>query len=108
MTVNAGRMKCETAVHDIFPIARAMIARKLVEVYGFSQTAAAKKMGISQPAISQYSKDMRGKRGRALSEDHGFVSIANDVAKGLAEGSIRPENLGGELCRFCRLVEPSG
>jgi predicted transcriptional regulator len=99
------RMKCEKAVNDIFPVARSMIAKKLVEVYGLSQTAAAKKMGISQPAVSQYRKDIRGTKAKELVASPGFEALANEVAKGLAEGSVSEQGLGGELCRFCMLVE---
>jgi predicted transcriptional regulator len=99
------RTKCERAVADIFPVARALIARKLVEVYGISQTAAARKMGLTQPAVSQYVKEIRGKGAGGLSEDSQFVSVAEGLAKGLAEGSITPASLGGEMCAFCRLAE---
>ncbi len=96
-------MKCEKAVHDLFPVARSLIAKKLMEAYGLSQTAVARKMGISQPAVSQYRKDIRGGRGKSLLKSAEFVSVANDIAKGLAEGSISTEGLGKELCRFCRI-----
>jgi predicted transcriptional regulator len=97
--------RCERAVREVFPVARALIAKKLMEVYGLSQTAAAKKMGMTQPAMSQYKKNLRGSKGSPLCESQQFVSIANDTAKGLAQGSISAENLGAELCRFCRLAE---
>ena len=53
-------VKCEKMVHGVFPVARSLIAKKLTEVYGMSQTEAARKMGLSQPAVSQYRKDVRG------------------------------------------------
>jgi predicted transcriptional regulator len=99
------RTKCERTVSDVFPVARALIARKLVEVYGLSQTAAAGKMGLTQPAVSQYVKEVRGKGAGGLAGDAEFSSAAEGIAKGLAEGSITPEALVGEMCAFCRLVE---
>ena len=101
-------MKCERAVQEIFPVARAIIAKKLMDAYGFSQTEAAKKMGISQPAISQYKKNIRGKAGKSLAGDQNFIEIADDIAKRIADGSLTTDHIESEMCRFCRLLEPKG
>ena len=101
------KCRCEVAVQDILPVARALLAKRLIDVYGLSQTEAAKKMGISQPAVSQYKKDIRGHRKESLSDNPRFLEIVDDIAKRLAEGSIKTEQIAGEMCRFCRLlVEP--
>jgi predicted transcriptional regulator len=98
-------MKCEKAVHEIFPVARALIAKKLVDVYKFSQTKAARKLSLSQPAISQYRKNLRGNKARALAENQEFVEIANDIAKRIAEGSLEFDSVNDEMCRFCKIFE---
>jgi predicted transcriptional regulator len=95
--------KCERAAGDVLPRARALIARKLVEVYKLSRTDAAKRMGLTQPAISQYMKETRGRR--SADEKGEFAALAGVVAKGLAEGSVTKESLESEMCRFCRLAE---
>ncbi|MBN1896957.1 MAG: hypothetical protein JW789_04525 [Candidatus Aenigmarchaeota archaeon] len=97
--------RCEKAVHDIFPVARAMIAKRLVDVYKFSQTRSAKYMGISQPAISQYRKNMRGNKKTSFMDDAGFLDVINEIAKGIAEGSIKPEQVDDSMCRICREVQ---
>jgi predicted transcriptional regulator len=98
------RCKCEIAANEILPFARSVIARKLVDTYGFSQVNAAKKMGISQPAISQYRKKIRGSRRGAPARDPRFAEIANDIAGRIAEGSVKPEQMKKEMCRFCKLL----
>lgn len=98
-------MKCERAVHDIFPVTRAIIAKKLVDVYGFSQTKASKCMGISQPAVSQYRKKIRGKKEFEFIKSPGYVALVNEIAKGLAQGSINPEKIGKEMCRLCGEIQ---
>ncbi len=97
------QMKCEKAVSDIFPVARSLIAKKLVDSYDFSQTKAARLMNISQPAVSQYKKNIRGAKTGDISESPGFMDIVNDIAKGLADGSIKPDHLSDEMCRLCKL-----
>ena len=98
------KCRCEVAVQEIIPVARSMIAKKLIEQYGFSQTCAAKRMGITQPAISQYRKNIRGTGGKSLAKNPGFVGIVNDVAKRIADGSLKAEHLEKEMCRFCDLL----
>ena len=99
--------RCEIAVKSILPAARSLIAKKLVDVYGFSQTVAAKRMGISQPAISQYRKNIRGLGIGDLKENAEFMDAINDITKKVAEGSLPASGMNDEMCRLCRLVQPA-
>jgi predicted transcriptional regulator len=99
------RMKCERAVQDILPVSRAVIARKLVDVYGFSQTKASMCMGITQPAVSQYRKKTRGKRQFEFTKSPGYMALVDEIAHGLAEGSIKPDRIGRHMCRLCAEVQ---
>jgi len=98
--------RCEMAAKSIIPVARALIAKKLVDAYGFSQTVAAKKMGISQPAICQYRKNIRGRGAESFEANGRFMEIVNEIAKKVAEGSVTPERIDREMCRLCRLMQP--
>ncbi|MBI4895550.1 MAG: helix-turn-helix domain-containing protein [Candidatus Aenigmarchaeota archaeon] len=53
--------KCEQAV-SLFPTIRAAIARKLINENGVSQAKVAEALGITQAAVSQYMKSVRGKQ----------------------------------------------
>lgn len=97
--------KCEIAVKRIIPVARAMVAKKLIEGYRLSQVETSKRMGISQPAVSQYKANLRGRGTDAFADDARFVEIANDIAKNIAEGRLSAGNLEGEMCRFCKLIQ---
>jgi predicted transcriptional regulator len=99
------RCKCEVAVQDILPIARSLLAKKLIDAYGMSQTEAAKKMGISQPAVSQYKKDIRGCRKGSFADNPKFMEAVNDIAKRLADGSVTAKQMPNELCRLCRVLQ---
>jgi predicted transcriptional regulator len=92
-------------VNEIMPLARSMIAKKLIDVYGFSQTLTAKRMGISQPAVSQYKKGLRGRRKELTESNPQFTEIANDIAKRISEGGLKAEQISGEMCRFCNVRE---
>lgn len=94
-------------VRDILPGLRARVARKLTVDYGFSQSRAAKCMGTTQPAISQYKSELRG-RGRDMFETNPFLAEAVEkLAKKAAEGSLSPEQMGSEVCGLCRALRDS-
>jgi len=51
---------CEIIVKHVLPTIRALVARELVENYDFTQVEAARRLGISQAAISWYIAEKRG------------------------------------------------
>jgi predicted transcriptional regulator len=53
-------LPCETAAKVIIPAIRAYIARELVVTYDLKQEDVAKKLGITQSAVSKYASRARG------------------------------------------------
>jgi len=99
---------CEAVVSQILPAVRAMVATKLVTDYGFSQTQAAKKMGVSQPAISQYKRSLRGANTGVLERYPQITELAGNIAARVASG--RDSNLSPTImfCEICRNIRLSG
>ncbi len=52
---------CEIVVQDILPTLRAAVARELMNSYNLNQGEVAKLLDVSQPAISQYMRQLRGR-----------------------------------------------
>jgi len=99
---------CEAVVFQILPAVRAMVATKLVTDYGFSQTQAAKSMGVSQPAISQYKRNLRGANSGVLERYPQLAGLAGSIAARMASG--RDDNASSTLmfCEICRKVRLGG
>ena len=53
-------LPCEIAVKSVIPAVKALIARELVEKHGLKQDEAAELLGISQSAVSKYTRKVRG------------------------------------------------
>lgn len=53
-------MHCDTMVRNILPPMRAEMVFRLVNKQGMSQSDAAKRLGVSRAAISQYMSRKRG------------------------------------------------
>ncbi|HLD77638.1 MAG TPA: helix-turn-helix domain-containing protein [archaeon] len=86
---------------EILPGARAMIAKKLIE-NGLSQKQAAAKMGVSQPAISQYKRDLRGSKSEVFKGDPKLTNAVNHIATRLATGDITMHTATLELWTACK------
>ncbi len=97
---------CEIMVQDIFPTVRALIAHELMETFNYNQAETAQKMGITQPAISQYSRELRGKKAKLLEANAVVGNSIKTAAKQLAKAKNPYES--GILCGVCRDIRKSG
>ncbi|NOZ81640.1 MAG: helix-turn-helix domain-containing protein [Candidatus Micrarchaeota archaeon] len=91
---------CEVIVQEVLPKIRAIIARELVEKYGFTQELAAKKLGTTQPAISHYLREMRASKKGRIEKDPVLLGRVEKLAESLASG----KNITLEFCEICRTV----
>jgi predicted transcriptional regulator len=53
-------LPCEVAVRSVIPAVKALIAKELIEEQGLKQDQVAEILGISQSAVSKYSRKVRG------------------------------------------------
>lgn len=51
---------CEIAVRSVLPAVKALMAKELVETYNLKQDEVAEILGISQSAVSKYTRKVRG------------------------------------------------
>jgi len=100
------RPYCEIMVTDVFPLIRALISKELTEKMGFTQQEAAYKMGLTQPAISQYKKEMRAAKIDILQSNEKIMQYIADGARQLANSKTPAQS--GILCAICREIRASG
>ena len=99
---------CEVMVMEVLPGIRAMVARKLVEKHGLSQKAAAEKLGTTQPAISQYKREMRGSKIKSLESSPRLLEMIDSIASRTAGGKLSQDEISSEFCSVCRFMRSSG
>ena len=99
---------CEIIVQEILPSVRAMVAVKLTKTYGLSQEQAARKMGTSQPAISQYKREIRGHKSRVFKQNPKLLDMVDDIAKKVASGELATHEITSEFCRICKYLRSKG
>jgi predicted transcriptional regulator len=108
---------CEVAAKSVIPALRAMIARDLIEDYGLKQEIVAKRLGVTQAAVSKYIHQIRGEAVELDSapEVHKISkSIAATLSKeadpllvsqAFCQASTDIRALG-LMCDTCRRVDP--
>ncbi len=99
---------CEVMVLEILPGVRAMVARKLVEDHGFSQKVAAEKLGTTQPAISQYKRELRGHKLKIFKDVPRLIQMTESLARRTASGELSQEQISLEFCEICKFIRSSG
>jgi predicted transcriptional regulator len=99
---------CEVIALEMLPAVRAMVARKLVVNYGLSQKQAAEKLGVSQPAISQYKRDLRGYKTGFFKENPKLLEDVNSLAKMIASGELNPNQATIAFCELCKAIRFDG
>jgi len=91
----------------VIPAVRALIAIQLVRKYNMTQVEAARKLGVTQPAISYY---LNSKRGKIVIEKIRKNKEIMELIEKLAELVYQeepPEEIQKVMCEICAKVKKS-
>ncbi len=97
------KLPCEIVVENFFPAFRAIISRELIENHKLSQNDVAKKLGLTQAAVSQYVRAVRGSRAKMLERDKTMLAEIKNFASRIAGGISDAEMVEG-FCILCKKV----
>ncbi len=93
---------CEMIARYILPAFRSLIAKGLIDDHGFTQVAAAAKLGTTQASISYYISSKRGEKYINLLKNNQHVQKKiNEIIEGLVTTSFSSEEVTGTLCDLC-------
>ena len=97
---------CEIVVKEFFPSVRALIAKELTDILNHTQAEAARLMGVTQPAICQYKKSLRGKNSQILLANEIVAKSIQESAKLLSKS--KPEERLDVMCNICEVIRTVG
>jgi hypothetical protein len=101
------RPPCEIVVKRLLPLLRALVAQELMNVYGWTQSQTARKLGVTQPAVSSYLSLLESEdTSRFDMED--LRSLAKRIAEGLATGDMSLSDTVMEVCSLCIKLKSGG
>lgn len=93
---------CEIVAQDILPVLRAAIAKELISSYSLNQGEAAKLLDVSQPAVSQYLRQLRGKS--SLIENKAVAVEIKDISSRLYLKQMDQSQLAANMCRISKII----
>ena len=100
-------MPCEVAVKCVLPVIRAMLANELMEKNRMKQTKVAEILRVSQPAISLYSRKIRG-TAISLEDDEDIGKLIHNFAEALAENKLSHRDMIPKYCEICKTIRAKG
>jgi predicted transcriptional regulator len=100
-------LPCEVAVRCLLPSVRAMLAKELMAKHDVNQAEVAKLLGVSQPAISLYCREMRGKTIN-LENDRDIQILIAQLAELLANGNLSHKEFIPKFCEICKTIRAKG
>jgi len=95
------RMPCEVVREHLLPLLRRLLAQELVRGHGLSQVRAARILGVTQPAVSNYLRS-DPKAGGVLGEVLGEVRVmVKELSEDLLEGRLTQVEALKRICALC-------
>jgi hypothetical protein len=94
---------CEIVSQYLLPTMRALVAKALMEKHGMTQQDAASKIGLTQSAVSQYMRQLRGKS-KLIENDKEIMKEIESVAARIASGELSKLGTIDSFCDMCRLA----
>jgi len=94
---------CEVVVKEVLPAIRATMVLELTGRHHLSQTEVAQRLGITQPAVSQYLRMLRGAR-RKNPVLQKLEKQARELAGDIASGKLEHAQLIEGYCSICRTM----
>ena len=92
-------------INEILPAFRAAIARRLIKSYGMKQKQISEMLGVTQPAISQYNKGLRGKMVEKILSNENLVEYIDKFVGLLLSKNI---DINSCICEICEKVRSEG
>jgi predicted transcriptional regulator len=100
-------MPCEIAVKSLVPSIRAYIAIELTQTYQMKQNDVAKILGITQTAVSKYTRQVRGTVVKIDDLDEMRVMMQNIINQ-IVDQKFSRQDLAIKFCQICQIIRGNG
>jgi len=85
------KLYCEVVIRDVLPALRSLVTRELLQTHKMSQIEVSKKLGVTQPAVSQYKKKLRGGSVKKLQSNRHVARIVRQFSNAIAKQNVTAE-----------------
>jgi len=98
---------CEVAVKSVVPAIKALIATQLIEKHEMKQEEVAAILGVSQSAVSKYTRKVRGNVIR-IDDIEEIETSVNKIVGLLAKRACQRAELLTLFCQICSTIRETG
>ncbi|MEW6222463.1 MAG: hypothetical protein AB1476_04015 [Candidatus Hadarchaeota archaeon] len=95
------RPPCEVVVKEVLPAMRAMLVRELTERHQMNQVEVARRLGITQPAVSHYLRMARGVRQKSP-VIKSLEKRVGEFACEISNRNLNHKQMIASYCGICR------
>lgn len=98
---------CEVAVKSLVPAIRSAVARELTQTYGLKQKDVANLLGVTQTAVSKYTKHVRG----TVLKIEGVEEVQpklKEIVVLLVNGDVSKYEIMAKFCVICEIIRQKG
>ena len=92
---------CEVIVKQLIPAVRVRVAKELYDKHNLNQKEIAKKLGLSQPAISKYLSGNYTEEIKKLEEDKIVKRISDEIVKTVIKNDFKKSSFEKVIRKFC-------
>ncbi|MEM7822585.1 MAG: helix-turn-helix domain-containing protein [Candidatus Aenigmatarchaeota archaeon] len=92
---------CEVMVRQIIPAVRVKVAKQLY-TKGLKQEEIAKKLGLTQAAISKYLSGKYTQEVRKLEKSEAVKKISDKIVKAILKKSFKSSDFQKIVCEYCK------
>jgi len=100
-------LPCEVAVRSLVPALRSAIARELTQSYGLKQKDVARLLGVTQTAVSKYTRHVRGIVLK-IEDVEEIQPTLKEIVVSLVDGHISKYELVVKFCAACEIIRRKG
>ena len=94
----------EIVAFDILPALRSILTHELMRVYGFNQIEISHKLGITQPAVSQYRHGLRGNGVKKLKSNGSIMEMIKKLSSEIATKNLKYEQINERIHEICETI----
>lgn len=97
---------CEIIIREILPFIRSMLVKELAKE-NIKQREIAEKLSLTDAAVSQYLKNLRGKKPEIISKFEFVVPEIKEIAKLMKEEDYTKPQILNSICNICKEIRQS-
>jgi len=95
---------CEIVTSTVLPGIRSIITKELLTKYNMTQEEAAEVLGITQAAVSQYSREARGSKVKVIENDGEIMDMITDLTKNIVDKTFSSRKINESFCQICKKI----